>query len=386
MLQSEFVIAGGGIAGLTVARELLRGGASVRVVEAGSVGAGTSRMAAGMLAPLVEARLAERELLRLGKAALEFWEEFAREIGEDIGYRREGTLIVGIEPDHQRQLEHLAEEYRALDLPIEPVGYRECRELEPMLSPTVTGGLFAPRDGQVDNRALLRSLVRSIEDDPEGEITEGVRIRRVEWDRRSGLRIVTDSDEIRADGIILAPGAELRSIEGLPGYLSRIVRPVKGEILRLGQPSGPLLRHVVRTPEVYLVPKADGTLVVGASTEERGFEHEVRVGPLFELLRSAWETLPGVYELPILEQGVGFRPATLDHAPIIGPVGAGPIWVVGGFYRHGILFAPWVARSLAEHILNRTDAGKDGDEREYGSDLPESLREFDPRRFDTGRP
>lgn len=389
MLQSDFVIAGGGVAGLTVARELLRAGASVTLIEAGTVAGGTSRMAAGMLAPLVEARLAERDLLRLGSAALAFWEGYAEEIsaasGVDIGYRTEGTLIVGIEPDHQRTIEHVAEEYRALDLPIEPVGYHECRELEPMLSPTVTGGLYAPLDRQVDNRALLGALVQVIEREPGGRIIEGTRVTDVAWDRQGGLRIGTDREEFRAGGIILTPGAELRRVQGLPGYIERIVRPVKGEILRLAQPQGPLLRHVVRTPEVYLVPKADGTLVVGASSEERGFEREVRVGPLFELLRSAWETLPGVYELPIIEQGVGFRPATLDHAPIIGPVGPGPIWVVGGFYRHGILFAPLVARCFADYLMNQNTRRDDGYERESDSDLPESLRDFDPRRFDTGR-
>lgn len=389
MTNSDYVVVGAGVAGLCLARELLQRGAAVTLLDGGGIGSGTSRVAAGMLAPLVEARLVERDLLDLGVAALRAWRDFARhlteETGIDLGYRQEGTLIVGIEPDHQRTIDHVAEEYRALGLAIDPVGYQEIRELEPMLSPTVTGGLRAPDDHQVDNRALLRALEGSVRSHPKATLREGIRVRRIESTRSGTVRLRTSDADILADRVVLAAGAETRRIEGIPDYLRRALRPVKGEILRLGQPAGPLLSRVVRTPEVYFVPKGDGTLVVGASSEERGFEPQVRVGPLFELLRSAWETLPGVWELPILEQSVGFRPATLDHAPVIGPVGNGPVWILGGFYRHGILLAPFVAEEFApylEECVQKKQSGRDDEpDTESEPDLPRSLARFHPGRF-----
>ena len=196
------------------------------------------------------------------------------------------------------------------------------------------------------------------------------RVFSVEPGPGESVNVRFDGGEIESSCVVLAAGSWVREIEGLPPYLSHAIRPIKGEVLRLGQPDEPLLRHVVRTPEVYLVPKEDGSLVIGASTEERGFERANRVGPLFEILRSAWETLPGVYELPILEMATGFRPATLDHAPMLGRVGSTRIFVAGGYYRHGILLAPFAAEQLLRYIENDEE--------------PTSLRPFRPDRFDRG--
>jgi glycine oxidase len=126
---------------------------------------------------------------------------------------------------------------------------------------------------------------------------------------------------------------------------------VKGQIIRLDQSRMPLVDHVVRTPEMYLAPKSNGTLVLGASAEDRGFDASITAGPIFELLRAAWECVPGIYELPIIETTVGFRPATIDHAPLLGEWGIEGVVLATGYYRHGILFAPYAARLIVEQMV-----------------------------------
>jgi glycine oxidase len=150
---------------------------------------------------------------------------------------------------------------------------------------------------------------------------------------------------------VIATGAraDLR-VEGCPG-LARLLHPVKGQILRLDQSLFPLVRHIVRTPDVYLVPKSSGMLVVGATTEERGFNEAITAGAVYDLLKAAWECLPGIYELPLIETSVGFRPATRDHLPILGAAGPANVSLALGYYRHGVLLAPIAARILANWLL-----------------------------------
>ena len=156
MIQDGIVIVGAGIAGLTIALEARRRGHSVTLIDRQQPGRETSHVAAGMLAPLVEARIVERDLLTLGKSSLEYWPEFAARIERDaarsIGYRREGTIITGVEPDHESQNRHLAEEYRQLGLPIHEVDRETLRSMEPLLSPAASSGLYTDSDHQVGNR------------------------------------------------------------------------------------------------------------------------------------------------------------------------------------------------------------------------------------------
>ncbi len=372
MLHSDLLVIGAGIAGLTVARAARKHGISVTVVDAAKPGEGTSWMAAGMLAPLVEARLSERDLLTLGRASLARWETFSEEVASntslDIGYRTEGTILTGAEHDHFGMIDHTAEEYRSLGLEVEGLTGEDLRRYEPCLATGAMRGYFVPGDHQVDNRVLIRVLLDNLEESDGVDLLSGTRIVALEEDS-SGITLVSENGPVASgDRVVVAVGAYLSRIKGLPNSVRRVVQPVKGEIVRLRQSSEPLLRHVVRTPEVYLVPKSDGTLVIGASTEERGFEAENRVGPTFELLRSAYETVPGVYELPMISLGVGFRPATLDHMPMVGRLGDSRIFLASGYYRHGILFAPYCADLLLRYIENDHE--------------PEELRPFRPDRFD----
>ena len=174
--------------------------------------------------------------------------------------------------------------------------------------------------------------------------------------------------QVTARRVVIAPGASLSVMNDIAPEMRKLMRPVKGQIARLDQSSMPLLDHVVRTPEVYFVPKNDGTLVIGGSSEDKGFDSSVTLGPMFELFRSAWETIPAVYELPVVETSVGFRPASIDHAPLLGETAFEGVYIAGGYYRHGILFAPLAAKLLAEIIL------KDS--------VDERIKSFSPNRFD----
>jgi glycine oxidase len=165
------------------------------------------------------------------------------------------------------------------------------------------------------------------------------------WEYRAGEHTVI------AEHLVVATGARTELLRELAPEVAKGIRPVKGQIMRLDQSALPLLDHVVRTPEVYMAPKSSGVRVVGATSEDRGFDATITAGAIFEILRSAWECLPGIYELPVIETRVGFRPATIDHAPMLGPSGVDRLSIATGYYRHGILFSPYAAELLAAWLL-----------------------------------
>ncbi len=353
-VRSDCCVIGGGIAGLTVARALARGGVRVSLVERARMGEGASRAAAGMLAPLVEARLEERSILEFGAEALAayggFIAELERESGLSVDFRSEGTLFVAVDRDQAELLEHLYREQRDLGLPVEWLTGYECRQREPFLAPGIPVGIHSPRDHQVDNRLLLAALERACRRLGVA-IHDGVGNARVE-PMGSGSFTVTAGDvAIEAGRIVIATGAYPELLREIVPAHARSIRPVKGQILRLDQSRMPVATQVIRSPEIYFAPKSDGRLVVGASSEEKGFDPSITAGEILELLRSAWECIPAIYELPIVETTVGYRPASIDHAPLLGPSGVDGVDLALGYYRHGILFAPLAAEILAAHII-----------------------------------
>ncbi len=368
-LVTDFCIIGGGAAGLALARELGRAGASVVLVERGEIARGASFASAGMLAPLVEARLEERQLLRFGNECLRRYPAFVRQLeqetGQSVDLRTEGTLIVGVDRDDAELLRHSYEEQKALGLPVEWLSGHDCRQLEPCLAPSIPGGIFSEHDHQLDNRLLLEVLrsaisllpnVTLLENAGEGSFQEGL-----------GCYRLASGEEIRAGHTVIATGAYGSVLSSIAPRLALAIRPVKGQIMRLDQSRMPLLGHVIRTPDMYLAPKSSGMVVLGASSEDRGFDPTVTAGEIFELLRAAWECVPGIYELPIIETRVGFRPATIDHMPMLGDSGVGRLSLAMGYYRHGILFSPYASELLATALL--------------GGSRSEWLDIFAPERF-----
>jgi glycine oxidase len=358
--EVDVAIVGGGIIGLAVAWRARAKGMSVTVLECGEIGMGASHVAAGMLAPVAEVEFGDagKELLELGLRSAEMWPGFAGELeaasgAGDVGLRATGTLLVARDEDEARELERQIAWRDSLGLRTTRLRPSEAREREPALAPTVRLALEAPEDHSVDPRLVLVALRRACE--AAGVLRrEHQPVARVELDgagtRVTGLAL-KDGESARARHVVIAAGAWSGELEGLPPAARVPVRPVKGQLLRLRDPAGQgLLERVVRFAGGYLVPRADGRYVLGATVEERGFERHATAGGVYELLRAAHELLPGVSELQIEELCVGLRPGTPDNLPVIG-AGAleGLMWATG-HHRNGILLAPLTADLVVEAL------------------------------------
>jgi len=362
--RADVIVVGGGVIGLTLAWRACAKGLSVTVLERGEIGMGTSRVAAGMLAPVAEVEFGDagQAVLELGLRSAEMWPEFAAELerasGEQVGLLRTGTLVLARDEDEARELERQIAFRESLGLHTARLRPSGAREREPALAPTVRLALEAPEDHSVDPRLVLVALRRACEH-VGVELREHASVTGVECEQASAqanARVtgvtLQDGELVCARHVVLAAGAWTSQIEGLPEHARVSVRPVKGQILRLRDPAGPgLLRRVVRFEGGYLVPRADGRYVLGATVEERGFEEHATAGGVYELLREAHELLPGVSELQIEELCVGLRPGTPDNVPLIGPGAlAGLTWATG-HHRNGILLAPLTAELVLQSLF-----------------------------------
>jgi glycine oxidase len=350
----EVAVVGGGIVGLAVAWRAQQRGLRTVLLERDAIAHGATHVAAGMLAPVSEARIAERQVLELGRASLARYPAFLEELRaaseRDPGFSPCGTLAVARDRDEAEALERLLAERRSLGLPVERLRASEARRREPALAPTLRLALWIPDDHAIDPRRLAAALAAAFER-AGGTLREHARVARIavaaDGERVEGVELV-DGERIAVEQVVVAAGAWAGALEGLPAHARVPLRPVKGQIMRLRDPAGPgLLTHVIRMQPGYLVPRGDGRYVLGATMEEQGFDTTVTAGGVFELLRDASELVPGISELVIEELQAGLRPATPDNAPVLGPGGlAGLRWAVGHF-RHGILLAPITAELLA---------------------------------------
>ncbi|MYG07533.1 glycine oxidase ThiO [Candidatus Poribacteria bacterium] len=360
MTDKKIIIIGGGVIGLGIGWQLAKAGAAVTIYERAEVGRAASWAAAGMLAPLAEAHSEEPELLKLGCESLDRYPQLTAELEADaemsIGYRVEGTLIVGLEPDDTHQLRHIYEAQQHLRLDVNWLNGREARDLEAALSPRVTAAIHCASDYQVDNRRMVTALQRAYEGSG-GVLHEKSGIERVVIKDGIANGVQAHGDFQEADIVILSAGCWSAQIAGIPDAILPPVRPVKGQMLALQMEEGIAISSVIRTVRarypvpVYLVPRADGRLIVGATSEEMGFDTRLTVGGVFELLRGAWEAVPGVYELPILETWTGLRPGSRDNAPILGKTPIENLIYATGHYRNGILLTPITAYEIAKLIL-----------------------------------
>jgi glycine oxidase len=350
---------GGGVIGLACAWELSRNGHDVTVVAPAPGRDGASWVAAGLLAPVTEAQFGESAHTTLLIEGWRRWPDFARALeaaaGHRIGYDTTGTVTVALDASDRASLDDLLAYQHSLGLAAHRRSASELRRLVPALSPSLRGGLEAPGDHQVDNRALLAALLTSCRS--AGVSFEGSVVRSIE----SGPAVVlVDGRRVGADHVLLAAGTGTPALAGLEGAGLPDVRPVKGHILRLGPPdvsAPPLLtrtvRGLVRGRSVYLVPRADGSVVVGATVEEKGDDAAVQAGAVHELLCDARDVVPGVDELVLLEAAAGLRPALADNLPCVGWTAMAGVAVATGHYRNGILLAPLTAAAVADLIGGR---------------------------------
>lgn len=348
-------IVGAGVIGLSIAWRLASAGCRVAVYDRGLAGRGATHAAGGMLAACVETEPGEEGLLPLTRASQALWPGFATELedatGQSVDLRGEGTLVLAQTADDTAKLRFLLDFQRGLGLPVEWLNGAEVRRREPYLQPGVAGALYCREDHQVDNRKVAAALLDAARR-AGAEIHENAPVDRliVTGGRVTGLRV--GERTIQADRVVLAAGAWSGGIEGLPEAARPPVRPVKGQMLCVRMdPRFPLLNHVVWTPGTYLIPRLDGRLLVGATTEERGFDDRLTAGGQFALLEGAWRALPGIAELAIVESWAGFRPGSRDDAPILGETAVEGLILATGHHRNGVLLAPVTADGIARLIL-----------------------------------
>ncbi len=376
----EVAVVGGGVVGLACAWRARQQGLSTVLLERERAGAGASGVAAGMLAPVTEADFGEQSLLGLNLAGLRRWAPFAAELSERSGlepeYRESGALVVAADRDDAEELRRLADLQASLGLDADWLSGRECRRLEPGLSPRVPGGIEAPREAHVDPGATVEAL-RAAFLAAGGELLEGVDVEEVRLDatgsRVAGLAL-GNGQYVEVEQMVGAAGTWSGLLEGLPSEVVPPVRPVKGQILTLRATEGraPLAGRLVRTPRCYLVTRRDGRVVVGATTEERGFDVRVTAEGVFRLLEAAREVLPDVDELDFVAARAGLRPVTPDNAPVVGRTEIdGLLWATG-HGRNGVLLAPITAEAIAACLS--------------GEDAPETVLPFSLDRFAPNRP
>jgi glycine oxidase len=306
-----------------------------------------------MLAAGVEAEPGELDLLALNRRSQTLWPGFAAQLeqaaGRSVWLRQEGTLVVALTRDDAAQLRFNYDFQRQHGIALEWLTAGAARQREPHLHPNLAAAVFSPADHQVDNRLLVQALRRAFLASG-GTLREHALVETIDvvGGRAVGLRVA--GERHAADIVVLAAGAWSGQIGGLPAKLP--VRPVKGQMLALRMdPAAPLIRHVVWAPKAYLVPREDGRLIIGATTEERGFDPRLTAGGVLALLEGGWRAVPGIEELPIDEMWVGFRPGSRDDAPMLGPSGIDGLVLATGHHRNGILLTPVTAEAVARFVL-----------------------------------
>jgi len=352
-------VIGAGVIGLGIAWRLTQRGADVTVFERNAAGRGASHASAGILAACAEAEPGEEALVALGRLSQSLWPDFAAELeqitGQSVDLRREGALAVALTADDQARLMHHLEFQKRLGLPLEWLSAAEARQREPHLASRLAGAIFIPEDHQVDNRKLAMAL-RLAAEAAGAVIHEHAPVERllVSGERVAGV-VLADGTQVVADVVVLAAGAWSRQIEGLPAELRPPVRPVKGQIVALQMDAAaPLVRHVIWAPNVYMVPRNDGRLLLGATMEEKGFDAALTAGGVLALLEAAWRAVPMIEELPIADMWVGHRPGSRDDAPILGPAALPGLVYATGHHRNGILLTPITADAISQLVLDGT--------------------------------
>lgn len=346
----NLAVIGAGVIGMSCAWRAAEAGIDVTVFDPVPA-SGASWVAGGMLAPVTEAWPGEEELLGLGVESVRRWPGFATALteaaGRPAGLRSDGTVVVATGSGDRAELDALARYLGRLGRSVEQLSGKEVRRLEPALGPDVRGGLSVPDDLAVDNRLLLAALrsageragVRFVECAVRSVLDDGGRVTGVQ----------TDGPGMAADAVLICAGAHSAALHPA---LDGLVRPVKGEILRLAHRTGafPPPRRTVRAlvdgRPVYAVPRDDGGLVIGATQAETGFDTAVTVGGVRDLLRDAERVLPGIAEYALVECAAGLRPGSPDNLPLIGRLGIEGLIVATGHGRNGILLAPVTAASV----------------------------------------
>ncbi|MBS1796891.1 MAG: glycine oxidase ThiO [Acidobacteria bacterium] len=370
MTNSDVLIIGGGVIGLAIARELrLKGVRKIAVLERGAVGREASHAAAGMLAPNAETEKLD-EFYRLCDESNRLYPDFAAalfaETGVDVGFDRQGTLYLALTENDSEEIGRRFAWQRGAGLRVERLSAAETRRVEPFLSPDVRESLFFPEDRQVETRRLVAALERFAALN-NIEIRERTSVARIVFENgRAAGAETEDGEKFFAGTVVLAAGAWSSQIAA--GALALpAVKPVRGQIVAF-QTAKRLFQRVIYSPRGYLVPRADGRVLAGATSEDAGFDKSVTTAAAARLRANALEIAPSLVNLEIVEQWAGLRPLAADRRPVLGSFPQVENFLLAtAHFRNGILLAPVTARIIAEKIAENRDS--------------DYLRAFGPERF-----
>jgi glycine oxidase len=388
---SDVIVVGAGVIGTAIAWRCAQRGLDVTLIDPDPQ-RGAWHTAAGMLAPVTELHYTETPLLRLNADSLARYPAFVDELTEltglPTGFRACGTVSAAWDSADLAALHDMHAFLTSLGMRAQLLTGRELRTLEPALASGLPGGLLAPGDHQVDPRLLHAALLAAASQAGVRLVTDlaGLQVQGAGDDVQgagddvqsaaNGARVVgavlADGTRLSAATTVLAAGAWSATVAGLTTASAPLVRPVKGQTLRLRLPAASTMRQVVRGSvkgsAIYVVPRGNGQLVVGASSEEAGFDVTPRAGAVYELLRDAQSLLPELSEATLEEVCTGLRPGTPDNAPVLGPSQLAGLILATGHYRNGILLAPVTADGIAELVTT--------------GHLPGVLEPFAATRFD----
>lgn len=372
--SADVVVIGGGVIGLTIARTLaLRGAGDVCLIERASLGREASYAAAGMLAPQAEAN-AQDDFFKLACRSRDLYANFAAslrdETGVDIELDTTGTLYLALTYHDLVDIEKCYAWQRAAGLPVDLLTPGQVRELEPCISSSVLGALRFPLDVQVENRRLLSALTNSVSKLGVAIVSEtSVESIGIERDRVTGVQ--TSRRFIECGKAVVAAGTWSGHIQGFTRNTSLKIEPVRGQMISFdARPQ--LTRHVIYSPRSYIVPRQDGRLLAGSTSEHAGFAKHVTAGGIGTILANAQEISPAISNLRIVDTWSGLRPRAPDSLPVLGPCDEiGGLIYATGHYRNGILLAPVTGELIAEAIIDGV--------------VSPLLAPFSPGRFDLAR-
>ncbi|HZI80962.1 MAG TPA: glycine oxidase ThiO [Vicinamibacterales bacterium] len=354
----KVTVVGAGVIGCAVAYELARRGARVHVADPRTPGQGATRASAGILAPYIEGHVPS--LLKLGVRSLALYDDFVQRLiadgGVDVEYARCGTLQVAAADAETIRLSALARELAQARVVHRLFDRNEVREVEPDLSPNVHSALLIPSHGYVVADALMRALVAAAL--RHGVVFETATVTQV-GAAAGGACVHTSSGRIESDAAVMAAGSWSALIPvraGLEAAGGRnpkpAVQPVRGQLVRL-EVEGPLARHVLWGPGCYVVPLRDGSVLVGATVENVGFDERPTAGGVRALLNAATSWFPALEGAVFAGTRVGLRPGTGDELPIVGRSASMPAVVYAtGHFRNGVLLAPLTASLVADLVLD----------------------------------
>ena len=351
MKKFDAVIAGGGVNGGAIALELSRAGLKVSVVDRQQPGQEASWASAGIISPAPE-NPAMIVTVPLAKASVALYPKFVEEVeeisGKNVGWRPKGTLEALFSRDTKAELSTIIALHHGLGLKAEPLRAEDARELEPALSDELQAAVLRPEESSVDNRALTEAVLLAAKRSG-AEIFSGRAAKAIwrEGNRCAGLLL--QNEKIEAKWTIIAAGCFSAALEGIAKYAP--VLPAKGQIVAL-RAEDVAIERVLWSEKIYLVPRDDGRILAGATTEHVGFDKRVTAGGIAKILSAAIELAPGLANARIEETWAGLRPDSPDHLPILGPTDLEGLLIATGHFRSGILLTPITAKLICEWITD----------------------------------